>query len=177
MKKDKKKKSVRKYWNPDSVSSVEKALDLLDFFTRLSHTLRQNCQIQQKRRRPSWPFGPHFHSSTSSVFYGVVDFKTWFGLLFFTNATKQRCRGRVVGVAALAKLTGRLLLREHKVHDFPLNFRLLPYQRRQSTTSPEEFCNSLFFENTMCAHLHSMRSIRSICSMRSMRIMRSMHSS
>ena len=54
----------------------KETFDLLDFFTRLSHTLRQNCQIQQKRRRPSWPFGPHFHSSTSSVFYGVVDFKT-----------------------------------------------------------------------------------------------------
>ena len=50
------------------------------------------------------------------------------------NATKQRCLGSGEGkvgsrAAALAKLTGRLLLREHKVHDFPLNFRL-PYRWR-----------------------------------------------
>ena len=75
----------------------------------------------------------------------AVDFKTWFGLLllFFTNATKQRWSlgglGSGGGAAALAKLTGRLLLREHKVHDFPLNFRLLPYRGQIS------------FRNIICA--------------------------
>ena len=123
---------------------------LLDFFSSLSHTLSQNGQIQQKWRRPSWPFGPHFHFCLEAFFFflwsrAAVDFKTWFGLLllFFTNATKQRWSlgglGSGGGAAALAKLTGRLLLREHKVHDFPLNFRLLPYRGQIS------------FRNIICA--------------------------
>ena len=46
---------------------------LLDFFSGLSHTLSQNGQIQQKWRRPSWPFGPHFHFCLEAFFffYGV----------------------------------------------------------------------------------------------------------
>ena len=84
-------------------------------------------------------FWPTFSFLLRSLLFlwsrAAVDFKTWFGLLllFFTNATKQRWSlgglGSGGGAAALAKLTGRLLLREHKVHDFPLNFRL-PYRWR-----------------------------------------------
>ena len=104
-----------------------------------------------KMKKAKLAFWPTFSFLLRSLFLlflwsrAAVDFKTWFGLLllFFTNATKQRWSlgglGSGGGAAALAKLTGRLLLREHKVHDFPLNFRLLPYRWQIS------------FRNIICA--------------------------
>ena len=107
-----------------------------------------NSAKMKKAKLAFWPTFSFLLRSLLLLFLwsrAAVDFKTWFGLLllFFTNATKQRWSlgglGSGGGAAALAKLTGRLLLREHKVHDFPLNFRLLPYRWQIS------------FRNIICA--------------------------